>query len=231
MNVKLILLLPLWVLLASELPAAVLVQWTFESSAPTTAGPHAAETGTGTVSGSHVSDITTYSSPTGNGSASSFASNRWAEGDYYQFTFSTLGVGNLSLSFDQGSSATGPGSFEIFYSVGGAFVSTGITYSVYEYTSPVTAHSFGAWSESSARSEYHYDFDLGSLDALENQTLVHLRLQMLGTSTPSGGSVANVGVTRIDNVTIHYFTTVPEPAAMLLGVVAFGPLLLHRRRS
>ncbi|MFT3990892.1 MAG: PEP-CTERM sorting domain-containing protein [Luteolibacter sp.] len=210
--------------------AAVLVQWTFENSRPAASGFHDAETGGGQASGSHASAATSYTSPIGNGSGYSFASNHWEAGDFYQFTFSTLGASGITLGFDQGSSLTGPGNFEILYSTGGAFISTGKTYSVYEYTSPVTAYSFGAWSATAAKSEYSYIFDLSDLQALDNQASVTIRLQMIGASTPSGGTVATAGVSRLDNFTVSYATTVPEPgSAALFSLMALGISAKRRR--
>ncbi|MDB6125107.1 MAG: hypothetical protein JWQ71_4100 [Pedosphaera sp.] len=51
--------------------------WTFETTAPTTAGPISPETGSGSALGSHTSGSAVYSSPSGNGSAKSFSANFW----------------------------------------------------------------------------------------------------------------------------------------------------------
>ncbi len=67
--------------------ADVIADWTFETSAPVTAGPFSPEIGAGSASGFH-SGTTTYSSPVGNGSSHSFSSNGWSVGDYYQFQVS-----------------------------------------------------------------------------------------------------------------------------------------------
>lgn len=228
-------LLPLltgWALLsANALHAAVLTQWTFETSTPANSGPHAAEIGTGTATGLHTSEATSYSHPVGNGSKESFSSDRWAAGDFYQFTFSTLGKADISLTFSQGSSASGPGSFEIFYSTGGLFSSTGITYAVFAHVSPNTATSFGSWDDIYPNSNYSYAFDLSSISALNDQATVSIRLQMIGTSNPSGGAVAATGSSRVDNVTIHYLTSIPEPGVALIlpvtGILAF----IRRKRA
>src|SRR5438105_15687052 len=79
---------------------AQIAQWTFETSAPTTAGPIAPEVGSGSASGSHAG-AAVYSSPAGNGSVHSYSANTWAVGDYWQFQTSTLGSSGISLSWDQ----------------------------------------------------------------------------------------------------------------------------------
>src|SRR5262245_19793198 len=87
--------------------AQILPRWTFETSIPVTAGPIAAEVGTGNASGLHAG-AAVYSSPSGNGSLHSYSANVWAVGDYWQFQSSSTGNSGLNLSWDQTSSATGP---------------------------------------------------------------------------------------------------------------------------
>src|ERR1700744_5961826 len=86
--------------------AATLATWNFETSQPLTAGPLAAEIGTGSALGHHASAAAVYSTPAGNGSSHSFSSNNWSVGDYYQFSVSTLGDTDVSFSWDQTSSST-----------------------------------------------------------------------------------------------------------------------------
>src|SRR3954453_15706128 len=74
--------------------------WTFETSAPVTAGPVSPEIGTGSGIGFHAGAVT-YSSPAGNGSAKSYSANTWAVGDYWQFQVSTVGFSNIGISYDQ----------------------------------------------------------------------------------------------------------------------------------
>src|SRR5690242_3123267 len=80
----------------SVVRAATIATWTFETTAPATAGPFAPEVGAGAATGFHAG-ATTYSSPAGNGSAKSFSSNTWAVGDYYQFQVSTLGQQDIAV--------------------------------------------------------------------------------------------------------------------------------------
>src|SRR5688500_4137533 len=55
--------------------AAVLAEWTFETTPPTGPGPHAANSGVfgGAASGLHASPATVYDNPSGNGSVESFS--------------------------------------------------------------------------------------------------------------------------------------------------------------
>jgi hypothetical protein len=107
-------------------------QWTFETSLPATAGPYVAELGVspGSALGFHAGTAT-YSSPLGNGSSHSFSANTWAVNDYWQFSVSTLNYQNIVVSWDQVSSPTGPGTFELFWSTDdSSFTPLGSDYSV-----------------------------------------------------------------------------------------------------
>jgi len=99
----------------------LLAEWTFEVSIPTTAGPHAAEGGEvgGEALGFHLSEATVWSNPVGNGSSESFSSNNWSEGDYYQFSTSTLGFENIEFGWSQTRSGTGPADFVAQWSADG----------------------------------------------------------------------------------------------------------------
>src|SRR3954466_2740345 len=87
--------------------AGTIAGWTFETSIPATAGPHAAEIGSGSATGVHAG-AATFSSPAGNGSTHSFSSNTWAIGDYYQFTTSSAGLSDIAITWDETRSSTGP---------------------------------------------------------------------------------------------------------------------------
>ncbi|MCI0333058.1 MAG: hypothetical protein L0228_07535, partial [Planctomycetes bacterium] len=181
-------------------PPVVAAQWTFETSIPTTAGPHAPEVGTGSALGFHAG-ATTYSNPTGNGSAESFSSTNWAVGDYYQFQVSTEGYQDISLELDHTSSNTGPRDWGIFYSTTGAgtFIDTGITYSVLANAAPNPT-----WNLTTHLVEHFYEFDLSSIAALDDQPTLFLRLVDMSTISANGGAVMTGGTSRVDNVTIIY---------------------------
>ncbi len=181
-------------------PEEVAAKWTFETSLPTTAGPHAAEVGTGSASGFHAGS-TTYSNPTGNGSAESFSSTNWAVGDYYQFQISSDGYQNIGLELDHTSSNTGPRDWGIFYSTTGvgAFIDTGITYAVLANAAPNPT-----WTSGTHLDEYFYEFDLSGITALDDQATLFLRLVDMSTVSANGGSVGSGGTSRVDNVTMIY---------------------------
>ncbi len=201
--------------------ATVIADWTFETSQPTTAGPFNPETGAGQASASHVG-TSTYSSPAGNGSAHSFSSTAWAVGDYYQFKASTTGLSDIELTFDQTSSNTGPGSFQLEYSTTGtSFTNFGSAYTVLANSSPNPA-----WNATTSSSLYTTTDDLSSISALDNAATVYFRLVDSSTVSANGGTVASGGTDRVDNVIIQ---SVPEP--MSLGVITVGVFgLLARRR-
>jgi hypothetical protein len=204
--------------------------WTFETSAPTTAGPISPEIGAGSALGFH-SGTSTYSAPAGNGSAHSFSSTNWLTNDYYQFTVSTLGDTGLSMSFDQTSSNTGPGNFALEYSTDGTHFTTFGSYTVLANASPNTV-----WSATSARnSAYTFNFDLSSITGLNNQATDYFRLVDTTAVSANGGTVGSGGTDRVDNVSIVAATTaaVPEPGTYLLMSLGLGfvGLLSHRRKK
>jgi hypothetical protein len=214
-------------LVAAGAQADVITDWTFESTAPATAGPFAAEIGSGAALGHHAS-TSAYSSPAGNGSAHSFSSNTWAVGDYYQFSTSTAGDSNISVAFDQTSSSTGPKDFELEYSVNGSTFTNIAQYAVLSNGAPNAA-----WTASSANPAYTFTNDLSSISALNNQAILYLRLVDLDTTSAGGGTVGTAGTDRVDNVVISGSATpVPLPAGIwLLGSGLVGLAAAKRRRT
>jgi PEP-CTERM motif len=206
--------------------ADTLAQWTFETSVPTTAGPLAPEVGSGSASGFHAA-ATTYSNPTGNGSAESFSSNNWLVGDYYQFVFSTLGFSGLTVSFDQTSSGTGPRDFSLAYSTdGNSFTS------LQGYTVLANAAPNPTWSSATYQPIYTLSFDLSALTALDNQASVFIRMVQTSTVSANGGVVASGGTNRVDNF-LAMSSPVPEPgslALLLAGTAVVGFVARRQRR-
>jgi hypothetical protein len=188
-----------------------LAQWTFETSVPTTAGPHAAEVGTGSATGVHASGATVYSNPAGNGSPESFSSNTWGIGDYYQFQTSTTGEGGVRLSWGQTRSSTGPSDFDLRWSTDNSTYTTFMSYVV-----PVITWSSGTFNPSSV-----FTADLTSIPALNDQPNVYFRL----VATSAAGGTA--GSNRVDDFTI----AVPEPASVALMMLTGLALVGIRRRS
>lgn len=189
--------------------STLIADWTFESSAPLTAGPFSPEVGSGSALGSHAA-ASTYSSPAGNGSSHSFSSTSWAVGDYYLFNISTLGLGDLSLSWDQTSSNTGPRDFALQYSTDGSSFITFASYQVLANSSPNTP-----WSSATHNSAYTINQDLSAISALDNKPSIFLRLIDQDTVSANGGTVASGGTDRIDNFAISA-SPVPIPAAIWL---------------
>lgn len=202
----------------STASAGLIASWTFETSPPavvnnssTYPNPIPANLGSGNASGVHASANTDWSTPAGNGSATSFSSNNWSIGDYYQFQVSSLGMENLAFSWDQTRSATGPASFSLQYSTDG----TSFT-NFFAYTVPDIA--VGGWR--------HFTQSFSAISALNNDSSVFFRL----TATSAPSNVA-AGTNRIDNISI---SAVPEPSTFLLGLVGmsvFGVRQWRRRIS
>lgn len=216
---------------ALSLPAqaALVVQWDFEGS---TTPPDlidsansplvAASTGTGTARGVHAGSATDWTTPAGNGSANAFSSNTWAVGDYYQFSFSSLGFTDLLVSVDQIGSNTGPRDFTLSWSLDGSAFTPFGNYSV--LSSP-------SWSSTTPNPVHTYSFDLSAVDALEDQSTVVIRLINNSTTAIGGGTVAAGGTGRVDNFTVMA-TPVPEPGALALMLAGLGAVgFLARRRG
>jgi hypothetical protein len=124
---------------------AQIAQWTFESLSLSPAVTNStslfnvtSEVGIGIASSVHASN-TTFSLPSGNGSAKSISAIRWTVGDYWQFQTSTIGFSNIMVSWDQVSSGTGPGRGRLEYSTdGSSFTPFGGVYNILENGSPHT---------------------------------------------------------------------------------------------
>jgi hypothetical protein len=214
----------------------IMGSWTFETSPPanvtgSTIGGIVADVGTGTASGFHASAATVWSTPTGNGSIESLSSNTWAIGDYYQFETSTIGSGaiGLTLSWDQTSSTTGPGVFDLEYRVGNSDPFTVFLndYTVLPNSAPPTG--LGTWNNATPISGHSFFQDLSSVPGLLEQSLVQFRLTVAtdADATPPG-TIAAAGASRVDNFTI---SAIPEPSSLLLFGCSAIAMNRVRRRS
>ena len=204
--------------------AVTVVQWDFEAAvapaASTTWSAIAASLGTGTASGVHASS-STWSTVAGNGSAKSASANGWAVGDYWQFSFSTLGYSGLAVTFDETGSNTGPRDFSLQYSTNGVTFSTFASYSLIN----------GGWSAGTPVATTTFSYDLSAITALNNASTVTLRLVDGSTTAITGGTVAGTGTSRIDNFTVS-LTPVPEAsttAMLAAGLAALGFIAARRR--
>jgi hypothetical protein len=218
--------------LSASAGADTLAQWDFESTTPADASniasyPNAIAPaiGIGNASGIHASATTDWTTPAGNGSANSFSSNEWAIGDYYQFQTSTIGFENITVSWDQTSSSTGPRDFKLSYSTDGSIFSDFASYSVRTNSSP-------AWSSSTPTGLDTFTYDLSTINAIENQTSVYFRLVDASMVAANGGTVASGGTDRVDNFTISA-APVPEADtyAMLLAGLGLVGFMVRRRKA
>lgn len=207
--------------IASARPLDLAV-WSFEISLPVAAGPHAAETGSGSAFCNTGGAI---SNPAGNGSAESMSSNGWNVGDNHEFRTSSTGYQSLSITWDQTGSSTGPRDFNLEVSVdgGGSYASI-MAYAVLLNGGPPNA----AWSTGGGRiAAYTYTASLG----VSADNLADLRVRMTNSSTVAinGGVVAGTGTGRVDNVQISG-DLIPTPGTLALVGLA-GVVGIRRRRA
>ncbi len=202
--------------------------WTFETSIPTTAGPHEAEEGPNAGAGSlakavNQSSSSVYSNPVGNGSPESFSVNNWTVGDYWQFCTSTEGYFNIAVNWDQISSNTGPRDFTLQYSVNGK---DGPFEDVVGF---VVLGANPSWSSlpENFRPQNRYKEDLSAFEELNDASDVCFRLFLESDVSATGGTIAGSGTNRVDNLRVKGLV-IPEPGT--IGLLALGALFLRRRR-
>jgi len=234
MNIsKYTILLAAGVALCGVAQAATIAKWTFETSLPlltdsSTIGSISAEVGTGTASGFHASSATDWSNPVGNNSAESFSVNTWAQDDYFQFTASTVGFSNITFSFDQTRSGTGPSAFKVAYSTNGTSF-TDLPSGSYTVVNALTfsdSTTGTSWSSTRLATNTSYSFSLSAISVVNNASNVYVRLIQTATGVNTSGT------SRVDNVEIAG-TAIPEPStfAAILGGVALLGVAARRRRS
>ena len=207
--------------IAATASADLIAGWTITTAFPTGTGNvptgttysvGAADQGVQTA-GSQLSSVhalaaATYTSPAGNGSLYSFSSNNWSPGDYYEARLSTANYTNISLSWDQARSSTGPASFALEFSVNGGATWTFV--SSYTVLQSGGGGAPGTWSTTTANPIYS---NTSLLTGAENATELLIRFR----STEAVVS-ASSGSNRIDNVMVNG-TLIPTPGAVaLLGV-------------
>lgn len=201
--------------------ATIIADWTFETSQPTTAGPFSPETGSGSALGYHDGSAT-YSSPAGNGSFHSFSSTGWSVGDYWQFQVNTIGYNDITLSWDQTSSSTGPEDFILEYSINGTvFTPYGSPYTVLENASPNPT-----WNTNTFSNHYTFSTDLSSIISLDNSSTVYFRLVDTNTTSENGGTVSSVGADRVDNFIVSGDADAPVPELAETGTISGVGLLI-----
>jgi hypothetical protein len=232
---RLLILAALALMLGGEVRADFIVAgWTFEtlniptSPSPPTTGSNSpvafAENGTqqsvAEATGFHSASTTTWTTPSGNGSVKSLNSNTWSTNDYYQFRFSTLGISNVKLTFDQTRSSTGPASFKVQWSSNGTNFTDFLSYSVIQ--AGATGSGTASWSSTTNQSQFTTIADLSSITQINSLSNAYIRLTNISATSATGGT------NRIDNVTI---TGVPEPTSgLLIGLGTLACVALRRNR-
>lgn len=215
---------------ATSASAALVAGWTITTAFPTGTGNvptgvtysvGAANDGLQTA-GSELRSVhslaaATYTSPSGNGSQYAFSSNNWSIGDYYEARLSTLGYSDISISWDQCRSSTGPLTFELIMSTDG-----GLNFTTLLASYTVLQSGGGGAPATWSSTIYNPIYTLNqAAAAADNQADVIFRFRSLVAGASSGSS-------RIDNVMI-YSGPIPAPGAIaLLGVAGLAGL--RRRR-
>ena len=187
-----------------------LAKWTFEtpdfSATPSqtpvlSVGTPLAEFGASVTgsefTGFHASSNTVWSTPVGNASSNSFSSNNWSVGDYLQFKVASQNFYDLSVSYDQTGSSTGPKDFKFQYSTDGInFTDFGSDYVVNSNTAP------NAWSGSTYYSLFTNTINLNAIAVINNKPFVYFRIVNTTTTSINNGTTASGGANRIDNFTV-----------------------------
>ncbi len=216
------------VALVSSANGAMIAGWSITTAFPTGTGnvptgntysvgaaDQGDQTSGSSLSSYHTLAAATYTSPAGNGSQYAFSSNNWSIGDYYEARVSTSNYSNISVSWDQARSSTGPASFELIFSVDGGTSWT--TVAAYTVLQSGGGGAPGTWSSTTYNALYSSS---QALAGAEDASLLIVRFR----STVAG---ASTGSNRIDNVVISG-DVVPAPGAVALLAVA--GLVSRRRR-
>ena len=213
-------------IVASAASADVIAGWSMSTAvAAATTGSNytygAADLGaltSGTsLSGFHTASATTWSSPAGNGGAYSLSSNNWATGDYYQVSMATTGYSDISVSWDQTRSGSGPASFSLTMSTDGGANFTTLLASYTVVQAGFAGTGTTAWSSVTNQSGFTTTKIVGISAA--NQGNVLFRFSSLATTSAAGTN-------RVDNISVT--GTIPAPgAAALIGLAG---LVARRRR-
>ncbi|HRK29793.1 MAG TPA: PEP-CTERM sorting domain-containing protein [Tepidisphaeraceae bacterium] len=212
---------------------AVVSGWSFEAlTLPNTpgttppapsAGSFLSDTGNGTMSGTHASAATVWSTPAGNGTAKALSSNNWGVGDYYEFTSDLTGFEDVIVTFDQTGSGTGPRDFKLQYSstgIAGPYIDAG--------SYALTLITFNAVTGVNTTPP-RFLFDLSAITALDDNANAAFRITTTSAVSINGAAVGTGGTGRIDTVLVEA-SEIPEPGTLALAGMASAGLLIRRRK-
>jgi len=172
------------------------------------------------LSGYHAASATAWSSPAGNGSTYSLSSNNWATGDYYQVSMATTGYSDISVSWDQTRSSTGPAAFSLTMSTDGGANFTTLLASYTVVQAGLAGSGTSTWSTTTNQTGFTTTTVVGISAA--NKSNVLFRFSSLSTTSSAGtGRVDNISVTGA-------VVAVPSPGAVTL--VGLAGLVARRRR-
>ena len=170
------------------------------------------------LSGYHALAATTWSSPAGNGSTYSLSSNNWATGDYYQVSMATTGYSDISVSWDQTRSGTGPSSFSLSMSTDGGANFTTLLASYTVVQAGLAGSGTATWNSTTNQTGFTTTSIIGISAA--NKGNILLRFNSLSTT-------AAAGTGRVDNISVTG-AVVPAPGAIAL--IGLAGLVSRRRR-
>jgi MYXO-CTERM domain-containing protein len=171
------------------------------------------------LSGFHTASATTttWTSPAGNGSTYSLSSNNWTTGDYYQVSMATTGYSDISVSWDQTRSGTGPSAFSLTMSTDGGANFTTLLASYTVVQAGLAGTGTTSWNTITNQTGFTTTTIVGISAA--NQGNVLFRFSSLATTSAAGTN-------RVDNISVT--GTIPAPgAAALIGLAG---LVARRRR-
>ena len=172
------------------------------------------------LSGYHTASATTWSSPGGNGSTYSLSSNNWTTGDYYQVSMATTGYSDISVSWDQTRSSTGPAAFSLTMSTDGGANFTTLLASYNVVQAGLTGSGTTTWNATTNQTGFTTTTVVGISAA--NKGNVLFRFSSLSTT-------ATAGTGRVDNISVTG-AVVPVPTPGAIALVGLAGLAARRRR-
>lgn len=209
---------------ASAANATLIADWRFNRSiTPVTQGMYSWLGESGAYSSAFLISTfdsnTTFSTPTGNGSAYSLSADRWSTGDYAEIGVYGLPIGQHSfqLTWDQTRTSGGPSDFRVDLADSNGFVTTlpNSDYNVIQAGALLTGTT--VWSNPGVQTEFTRTINF-------NANIVsagNLYIRFVATGLNLGN-----GAARFDNISLTS-STVPAPGALaLLGLAG----LAGRRR-